>query len=543
MSNMRDPYDRNTVSHRPAKTQPSGSYTRSASGYGARPQQSRNTSSNRAGYGQKPSAVSQHGSSGRYPQYRKPSGGRRPVKRRNLLPAVVIASTLVVVLLAVIIAVAARPTGDKVEKDSFAHNVFINDIPLGGYSREDGYAMMEQIRSERINASHTITYGDKSWVFHPADVEAWIDYETALAQAWNFGHVGDKNTRKKILASLETNPVYLTCDLTYNEDALNVFMEKIAEEVFVAPVDAEVTLTAEKPVFNRQSQNGAELNREVFRKNLMSLIETGQGDTALPVKVLVPAVSSDDFNVQPVAKFSTDVTFRNAASRGNVRLALNYFNAMAVYPGDTISFNTVVGPRTETAGFQKAPEYAGNETIEGVGGGVCQASTTLYNAVIRAGMTIIDRKAHSMTVSYVKPSQDAAVEYGPNGKDFVFRNDTDHAIYIYTEVNKETANVYIYGTPPEHRLVLESVIIKEEPTTRKRYVVDTSGKYVYYTTDAPVLKEEGKGACQSQGWLVSYDWETGEEVSREQESNDSYYEGVSVYWKGAHNPVGIVTDY
>ena len=552
MTNMRDPYNRNNVSHRSSSPSAQSSrradpYARRPDGYDRRPAPNgrsasgnRNASGNRSASWQHPQQARRPSNRQMPPQGRRPTG-RRPARRTNrafLLAAAAAAAVLLIVIFA-----AGGKDGGDLTGGVFANNVFINQIPLAGYTREDGYAMMEDIRDQRINASYVITYQDKHWEFYPKDVDAWIDFESALSQAWNFGHVGDKSTRRKILASLETNPVYLNCELTYDEAALDAYVEKIAAEVYVAPVNAEVTLTAEKPVFNRLSQNGAELNRETFKANLISLIETGQGDTALPVEVVVPAISSDEYNVQPVAKFSTDVTFRNAASRGNVRLALNYFNAMAVYPGDTISFNTVVGPRTETAGFQKAPEYAGNETVEGVGGGVCQASTTLYNAVIRAGMTIIDRKAHSMTVNYVKPSQDAAVEYGEYGKDFIFRNDTEHPIYIYTEVTKETATVYVYGTPPEYRLVLESVVINEEPTTRRRYVKDTSGKYVYYTTDEPVLKEEGKGACQSQGWLVAYDWETGEEVWREQESNDSYYAGVSVYWKGVHEPVGIITDY
>ncbi len=551
MASMNDPYGRNAVSHRSSyppqrQNRPAGNQSRppmrSSTGSSAydRRYSGAQQPVRRPGGPQQPAR--RPSGTRQQPPPRRPSNGRRPVRRKSRLPLILIAAAAVA-LIVLIVALVIGKSGGNVETDRFANNVYINGISLGGYTREEGYAMMEEIRSQRINASHTLTYEGLSWTFHPADVSAWIDFESALAQAWNFGHVGDKSTRKKILASLETNPVHLECELTYDADALNAFVEQIASEVYVEAVDAEVTLTAEKPVFNRQSQNGAQLNAEKFKENLIALVETGQGDTVVPVEVVVPAVSSDEFNVQPVAKFTTDVTFRNAASRGNVRLALNYFNAMAVYPGDTISFNTVVGPRTETAGFQKAPEYAGNETVEGVGGGVCQASTTLYNAVIRAGMTIIDRQAHGMTVSYVKPSQDAAVEYGAGGKDFIFRNDTDHAIYIYTEVTKETATVYVYGTPPEHKLVLESVVIKEEPTTRKRYVKDTSGKHVYYTTDEPVLKEPGKGAVQSEGWLVAYDWETGEEVSREQESFDSYYAGTAVYWKGVHNPVGIVTDY
>lgn len=473
-----------------------------------------------------------------------PHSARRPAPRRfrpNRRFPIMMAALVCVVLLIIILAARGGGTGNILQGETFAPNVFINNQSLTGCTREEGYALMEEIRSQRINATHTITYGDRQWTFKPADVDAWIDFESALDQAWNFGHVGDKSTRRKILDSLEKNPVYLTCELTYDESALDSFVARIAEEVDVAAVDAEVTLTAEKPVFNRLSENGQAVNQEAFKANLIALIEHGEGDTLLPVETVVPAVSSDEYNIQPIAVFSTDVSFRNASSRSNVRLALNYFNAMAVYPGDTVSFNTIVGPRTEAAGFKKAPEYAGNETVEGVGGGVCQASTTLYNAVIRAGMTIINRKSHSMTVSYVQPSQDAAVEY--DGKDFIFRNDTDHAIYIYTEVTKETATVTIFGTPTDYRIELESIIVSETPTTRKRYVDDTSGQHVYYTTDEPVLKEEGKGAVQSQGWLVYYDWTTGEEVAREQESFDIYYAGVSVYWRGVHTLSGQVTDY
>ena len=221
-----------------------------------------------------------------------------------------------------------------------------------------------------------------------------------------------------------------------------------------------------------------------------------------------------------------------------MRLALGYFNQMTVNDGDTVDFNLIVGPRTESAGFQKAPEYAGNELVEGVGGGVCQASTTLYDAAVMAGMEIIERHRHTMTVSYVKPSQDAAVEYG--SKDFIFRNETGHSIYIYTDVTSELATVTIYGNRPEYHYVLESVVLKEEKSDRVRYEDDTSGKYVYYVTDKPKLKTEGHGSCQSEGWIVAYDWDTKEEVSRVLYSNDSYSPGMNVYWKGIHNADGSV---
>jgi len=143
-----------------------------------------------------------------------------------------------------------------------------------------------------------------------------------------------------------------------------------------------------------------------------------------------------------------------------------------------------------------------------------------------------------MTVVYVEPSQDAAVAYG--SKDFVFRNDTEHPIYIYTNVSKDTASVTIYGARPEYHYELESVVLQETKSNRTSYQDDVDGKYVYYVTDPPVLYKEGHGSCESEGWIVSYDWDTKEEVSRVQVNHDIYSSGINVYWRGVHAADGSI---
>ena len=204
----------------------------------------------------------------------------------------------------------------------------------------------------------------------------------------------------------------------------------------------------------------------------------------------------------------------------------------------------MVGPRDEAHGFKQAAEYAGDTTTTGWGGGVCQASTTLYNALVMANMTIVDRSPHSMVVTYVDPSCDAAVFYG--SKDLVFENNTDYPIYIYTSVDRQLATVTIYGHRPEYFYHLEAVIIEKGiESTRKVYVEDSSGNHVYYEDDEPVLATKGKDGCISEGWIVAYDWDTQLEVSRTQVSRDSYSPGASVYYKGvhSHSQVGEITDY
>lgn len=441
----------------------------------------------------------------------------------------------------------ARLVGDvrDASVERFLDNVYVNGVNLSGRTYEEGLALAAQEKDKRLNTTYKLTYGSDSWNFKPADYGAKFDYQEDVNLAWNLGHVGSREDRRQAAQALQDTPARFNSKLSYDDDALEAFVDDLYDQIYVAPVDAEVAVTETRPEIITASKNGVELDRERTHDNLVALIETGEGSTELPVETLLPAVTSDNMEMKVVAKFATDVTFRGHDSRSNVAQALSFFNGYVVYPGDTCDFNAVVGPRTVGRGFKEAPEYAGNEKVKGVGGGVCQASTTLYDAVIMANMTILERHNHKMTVSYVEPSQDAAVEYGTNGSDgknFVFRNDTDHAIYIYTSVDREFATVTIYGTRPEYHYELVSVILDEQKSTRKRYEPDYSGKNVYYITDKPKLKIEGHGSCHSEGWLVAYDWDTKEEVSREQISYDSYVAGMNVYWRGVHDEKGNVVD-
>ena len=469
---------------------------------------------------------------------RAPSQGRRPGssaqrKGRSPLPLIIGAAAITLAVLAAFGITRLVSSIHESTVERFEDNVYVNGVRLTGYTLEEGTERMNSLRDGWLGTTYTLTFQDRTWTFSPASVNAELNFDKELEWAWNLGHVGTRADRKEIIRNLQQVPAEFVSQPTYDEQALDDFVSGIAQEVYVEPVDAEVTLTEEKPMITRASRNGWKLDEALLKENLVALIETGNGDLNLPVNEVQPTIVSDNMEMDVVAKCETDVTFRGFNSRSNVRTALQHFNLFTVYPGDTVSFNDVVGPRTEAMGFKEAPEYAGSNEEMGIGGGVCQASTTLYNAVIQAGMSIIERHRHTMTVSYVEPSQDAAVNYGK--KDFIFRNDTDHAIYIYTNVSKELASVTIYGAKPEYRYVLESVIKREEKSDKIGYQDDTEGKHVYYTTDTPVLYKEGHGSCESEGWIVSYDWESGQEVDRVQVNHDIYSAGVNVYWRGVHH--------
>lgn len=421
------------------------------------------------------------------------------------------------------------------------YNVTVNGISLEGYTKSAARALFDDLEDQWANTSYTLTYEDHSWTFSASTFDATIDIDTQLERAWNLGHYGSLSNRRETILSLRNNPRAFTSELTYDEEKLDAFIAEIQAVTDIAAVDAQIVLDVTAPRIVADSQDGQALDVDKTRESILSLIMTGQGETTLTVDVVNPQVSSDEASGQldVIASYVTDVSSSSSARKTNVALALKPYNGLPVYEGDIISFNTIVGERTEARGFKQAPEYDGTTVVNGIGGGSCQASTTLYCALIKAGVDILERHSHNMTVSYAEPSMDATVSWPK--KDFIFQNNTGHTLYIYTKVTDKKAYVVVYGNRPEYRIDLISVVTQRGiAATRKELREDVTGKYAYYT-DEEALISQGKDGCESQGWLVYYDWDTDQEVSREMITQDTYSPGTSIYWVGIHERSAVVT--
>lgn len=491
-----------------------------------------------------------HGNNNRRPNtqrntaYRRRPPARRRVKRR-IKPQFFVICGIILFLLYYVLSAWFTTIANN---STYCDNITVNGIPITSFNRESGIEYFENLFNQQLNQTYTLTHEGKTWSFTPSDFDANLDIGTIMDRAWNLGHVGNIFERKSAIDSLKKNPINFTVQMSYDEDAIASYVDRIYDDIYIAPVNAVVTVAVDQPYITGESSKGLEIDRDVTAGMIKTLISEGTGSTVLPVLVIEPEISSDRAaqTLDIIVEYSTDVSFRGYNSRYNVRKGLSYFNGMCVAPGEIIDFNAVVGDRTEARGWASAKEYAGRNTSKGFGGGICQASTTLYGAILKAGMDIMNRSAHSMTVTYVDPSLDAAVYYGGTdndgySKNLVFQNNTPNAIYIYTEVTKETATVTIYGKRPEYRYELYSNILSRDvAAVRTDYVYDVKGEHVYYANDPPVLYKEGIPACSSEGWIIAYDWDTGEEVSRKQLSNDKYDSGTDIYWVGIHNEDGSV---
>lgn len=216
-----------------------------------------------------------------------------------------------------------------------------------------------------------------------------------------------------------------------------------------------------------------------------------------------------------IGTFTTNTT-SNSKRNTNIRLAAEALNGTIVQPGQELSFNDAVGERTVAKGYQGAAAYNNGEVVEEIGGGVCQVSTTLYNAVLRAGLKISVRRSHTFEPSYVTPGQDATVSWG--GPDFKFINNSSAAIGLRASYSNQTVTVSVYGMP-----ILEEGVTYSLESTKIGDVDPPAPTYEEDQTlqpDQEVVKSSGsKGSRWETRLIVKKD---GEVISSEVDHTVSY---------------------
>ncbi len=258
-------------------------------------------------------------------------------------------------------------------------------------------------------------------------------------------------------------------------------------------------------------------------------VEAAEGPVAIPLKKIQPQMTDEDFKAlifrDVLGTCTTSLATSSSSRTVNVKLAADFCNNTVLMPGDIFSYNTVVGPRTAERGFKEASVFVGSAVQNGLGGGICQTSSTLYMATVFADLEIIERRNHSRDVLYTPDGQDATVVWG--NTDYRFRNNTEYPVRVRAAVTGSGKNkvvtVTIYGTQtvPGKEVKMETEILTWNPAKPKAEILDTSL--------APGTRKESGvwyHGYTSQTYRVTYI--NGVEVSRVKEAYSKYtrYDGT-----------------
>lgn len=354
--------------------------------------------------------------------------------------------------------------------------VSVDGINITGKSREDAKAAI----LKNYPWGMTVVWEDKSYAV--ADLMA-AKVDTLLEEIY----AGEP----KESYSLDTSGL----EDAARAEAANVAAQwnKKAKNGSISSYDA----SADKFIFSG-AETGLAVDEDKLTADIVAALDAKDFDAAITASVAViqPEYSEDAARqrYEKIGTFTTKTT-ANSNRNTNVKLAAQAINGTVVQPGQEFSFNGTVGERTEAKGYKGAAAYNNGEVVQEIGGGVCQVSSTLYNAVVKAGLKTTVRRSHTYEPSYVTPGTDATVSWG--GPDYKFQNNSSAGIGIRAHYADQTLTVSIYGIP-----ILEEGVTYSLQSTKLK---DTDPPAPTYEED-PTL-EPGVEKVKSSGSIGSK-WET-----------------------------------
>lgn len=254
--------------------------------------------------------------------------------------------------------------------------------------------------------------------------------------------------------------------VTVAKDPDAIDIDKIHNEIYKEPVNAYYTTN---PYVVYPHENGVDFNISVDEAKAM--LNEVKDEYEIPLKYTAPSVTTNMIGTEAfpdlLAKFSTNYNARDTDRTTNLRLAAEKINGTVLMPGETFSYNTVVGERTIAAGYKEAAMYQNGEVVDGLGGGICQISTTLYNAVLYSNLEIVERRNHQFVPSYASAGRDATVVYG--SIDFKFKNTRNYPVKILCTVSGGVAKCEIYGLKenPDYDVEITSRVTETTATSIK----------------------------------------------------------------------------
>ncbi len=419
-------------------------------------------------------------------------------------------------------AVTAQPTIEDIRAKiepynaAFCPGIYVNGVSLGGMSQQEARnAVREQVRRENSSWSVRLFFGDKYKTITADRMNFTTDVEGVLSTAWQIGHTGDENQRYQDMLRLEQEPYNASTaqPVAGDTSAIDSDLAMIKKDVDRAPQDAAMYVSNPSDIDNpftfTDEVYGMDLDTVALRDALyqmVSVMQSGDLDITNFIRRTEPAVRKLDLMQKYKVRSTATTPLAHNSEEGrniNIQHAFDFINGTKIESGKTFSFNKIVGMRTYDRGFKQAKEYVSGVLVDdGYGGGVCQVSTTIYQAAELARMKIGKRQVHSEPVSYAEPGLDATVYLTKNrNKDFTFTNTSGSDIYIFgtlerdPKAKKKTAKrvrVVIYGEDMGVEYELKSKIIQTlDPPSTPEY------------TKNPNEVGEAKPGCVAEAYLVN----------------------------------------
>jgi vancomycin resistance protein YoaR len=388
--------------------------------------------------------------------------------------------------------------------------ISIRNINVGGMTKDEAKKAVQDVLDKEIDAMELrFTYGDWNLSVSGRELNSRFNVDQAVQTAYDYGKTG--NIIKRMLNMRMLGKEGYNIPLTFSADlaVAEGYIGRIAGDLNKTTADATFRYEGDGVFTVTPEVNGVKVDEAQLKTLIDGSVKPEGGFKAIevPASVEMAKVTADKWSgiKEKISGFSTSFNAGDVSRSSNIKLAADTINGTILWPGEVFSMNKAVGPRTKENGYNDAKIIVNGELVPGLAGGICQATTTVYNAALLANLEIVERHPHSLKVAYIAASRDATIS--GSTLDLKFRNTTSAPIYIeaYTRTGSITVNFYGTNDHPEQTVKIVSEVLYTIPASTQ-YIYDSSlaqGVEIWKTKPSSGMKSRAYRQIYVNGELIS----------------------------------------
>ena len=370
------------------------------------------------------------------------------MKKNKILTGIFVAGCVAVIGVAGIVTMFAKDNFGN--KDLICNGVSVGSVNVGGLTQKQAQKKISEYIEDREQQQLVINIRDDQVQAAASEIGFTIKRDEYAAQALAIGKKGNLWKRFQEIRKAEQGEKDIDMEEVIDDEAVQKFVQTKCTVYDIKAKNSRLKFKNGELKATKSSE-GLEVQVDQTVQNIKKAFRNKKikGRDVLnveaDVEVTEPDLTQEEASqcTDLLGKYSTTYATYQVERSGNVATAAGRINGTVLKPGQTFSTIKVIKDRTEANGYKPAPEYSSGKVVSGIGGGVCQVSTTLYNAVLNAELKVVERSPHSMVVHYVPVSRDAAIS--GDYKDFKFKNNTEYPVYIMGSASGGVLSFRIYG--------------------------------------------------------------------------------------------------
>lgn len=390
----------------------------------------------------------------------------------------------------------------------------INGIDVGGLNGMEAVERLRKSHQEDLeNTDMVLIYDNYTYKAKYRDLGVKYDYYKAVEEGYGIGREGNSIHSLKDIITTRLYGKSISLDIIYDQEKIDRLVENIKKDLSINSENAKIEYV--NGSFKTTPEViGQSVNVKLLRSRIIAGL-SNQGRVIIPIDKEIPKITEKALSKieHSLSKYTTIFAGSSHGRKNNIKISAMKIDGQLIMPGEIFSFNKTTGSRSRENGYMESKVIIDGKFVNDIGGGVCQVSTTLYNAALRSNLEIVERYHHSLPVSYVPKGEDATVSYGY--LDLKFKNNYDFPIYIRTIMTSYAVTFKMYGGSIGGNRQIDIVSVLEEkvkPQVEKK--IDNSlapwetqtiqeGRYGYKVKTYRVIYEDGKVVQRE---LISHDY-------------------------------------